>query len=147
MNSKIVVNQVLRHERPDYIPLGTYAIDQDTVERVIGHKTYVRNKAGIQLALWAGRRDEVAQSLKEDSVELFRKLDCIDIIIPFKEAALLPPAGATPQKVKKLDDVTWEAENGTVYRYSEQTNDILPVYHPPAGREKNFDEEPACTGT
>ena len=84
-----------------------YAIDCDTVEKVIGHKTYVRNKIEVQLALWAGKRDEVAQSLKEDSVDLFKKLDCIDLIIPFKEAELLPPKDYTPEKVKKLNENTW----------------------------------------
>ena len=145
MYAKTVVNQVLRHEQPDYIPLGTYAIDTDTAARVIGHKTFVRDKAGIQLALWAGRRDEVAQSLKEDSVALFQKLPNIDIVIPFKEAPLLPPAGYIPQKVKKLDDITWETETGVVYRYSELTNDILPVYFPERSQDEDFMGEPVYT--
>jgi uroporphyrinogen-III decarboxylase len=144
MDSKNAVFQVLRHEQPDYIPLGTYAIDTDTAARIIGHKTYVRDKAGIQIALWDGRRDEVAQSLKEDSVTLFEKLPCIDIIIPFKEASLLPPADYIPQKVKKLDDKTWETEGGVIYRYSELTNDILPVHIPKVDDTCNYDGEPIC---
>lgn len=130
MNAKNVVNAVLNHHQPDYIPLGTYAIDCDTVEKILGHETYVRNKIKIQIALWEGRRDEVVQSLKEDSVELFKKLDCIDVIIPFKEAMIVPPKGYVPPKVRKLEENIWEEENGTVYRYSELTNDITIVKYP-----------------
>ena len=145
MDSKTVTSQVLRYEDPAYIPLGMYAIDTDTASRILGYKTYVRDKAGIQLALWAGRRDEVAQSLKEDSVALFNKLPCVDIIIPFKEAALLPPKDYVPPKVKKLDSQTWETETGTIYRYSEITNDILPVYTPKPEHSEAYPAEPACT--
>jgi hypothetical protein len=51
MNSKEAVNSVLEHRQPDYIPIGTYAIDCDTVQRIIGHETYVRNKVNIQIAM------------------------------------------------------------------------------------------------
>ncbi|MDO8686295.1 MAG: uroporphyrinogen decarboxylase family protein [Clostridiales bacterium] len=143
MNSKEVINAVLNHRNPDYIPLGTYAIDCDTAEKVLGHETYVRNKIKIQIALWEGRRDEVAQSLKEDSVELFRKLDCIDVIIPFKEAIILPPKNYVPAKIKKLDDKTWENEDGCIYQYSEMSNDIAVVKYPEVKYlEEDFSREP-----
>lgn len=142
MNSKKVVNQVLRREQPDYIPLGMYAIDTDTVSKIIGHKTFVRDKAGIQIALWDGRRDEVAQSLKEDSVALFKKLGCIDVVIPFKEAMILPPKGYQPEKVKKIDDNTWASETGVIYKFSEAANDILPVCRPRQELEDDFNVEP-----
>lgn len=127
---KQTVNDVLNHRQPEYIPVGTYAIDCDTVEKVIGHETYVRNKVKTQVALWEGRRSEVVQSLREDSVALFKKLDGLDIIIPFKEAPLLPPADYVPPKVKKLDDTTWELEDGHIYKYSYATNDITVVKYP-----------------
>ncbi len=128
--SKQAVNDVLNRRQPEYIPLGTYAIDCDTAARIIGHETYVRNKIKIQVALWEGRRDEVVQSLKEDSVELFRKLDCIDVIVPMKEAPILPPKNYSPPRVKKIDDTTWELDDGSVYRCSYLTNDISIVKHP-----------------
>jgi hypothetical protein len=129
LNSKQVVNDVLSHRQPAYIPLGTYAIDCDTVEKIVGHETYVRNKVKTFIALMEGRRDEVLQSLKEDSVALFRKLDCIDIILPEKEAILLPPIGCEPEKYRKLCENCWQDEQGNIYRASESTNDITLVKH------------------
>jgi hypothetical protein len=41
MNAKQAVTAVLNHQTPPYIPLGTYAIDCDTVERIVGHETAV----------------------------------------------------------------------------------------------------------
>ena len=127
MNSKENVMAVLKHNNPDEIPLGMFAIDCDTVKNIIGRDTFVRNKAGQTLALWQGRRDEVVQSLKEDSIELFEKLDCIDVAIVEKEANILPPKNYEPQKVKKLDDLTWEDENGIIYRFSKISNEIVPI--------------------
>lgn len=131
MSSKSAIKAVLQHKQPEYIPFGSYVIDCDTVERVLGRPTYVRNKIQIQLALWDGRRDEVAQSLKEDSVELYRRLPSIDIIVPFTECKILPPSDYEPEKVKKLDDRTWETASGAVWRIAEQTNDIVCVKTPP----------------
>ena len=37
-------------------------IDFDTVEKIIGHETYLRAKARSRIAFWEGRHDEVAQS-------------------------------------------------------------------------------------
>jgi len=127
MKSKQCVTDVLNHKDPEYIPMGMYAIDCDTVEKIIGHETYVRNKAKTTLALWEGRRDEVVQSLKEDSVELFKKLDCIDIIIPYKEAAILPPKDYEKPNIKKIAENTWEDDKGSVYKFSELANEISAI--------------------
>ena len=150
MNSKQNVLSVLNHQNPDKIPLGMYAIDCDTVKKIIGRDTFVRNKAGQTLALWEGRRDEVAQSLKEDSIELFEKLDCIDVVIVQKEANILPPENYHPPKVKKLDDYTWEDHKGIIYRFSEVSNEIVPITHKyPKCTIKAFEEdiEPANIDT
>jgi len=135
LSHKQTVNDVLNHRDPEYIPIGTYAIDCDTVEKILGHETYVRNKVKIQIALWEGRRSEVVQSLKEDSVELFKRLDNLDIIIPFKEAPLLPPINYEPPKYKKLNDTTWELDDGHIYKCSYATNDITIVKYP----DKKYD--------
>lgn len=145
MNSKQAVYSVLEHKTPAYIPLGTYAIDCDTVEKLLGHETYVRNKVKTQIALWEGRRDEVVQSLKEDSVELFRKLDSIDVIIPQKEAVILPPADEAPARVKKVSENIWESEDGLVYQISNVTNDVTVVQDNRVYNIEDFDREPDKT--
>ena len=141
MGSKSAVNNVLNHIQPEYIPLGTYAIDCDTAARLLGRETYVRNRIKTQIALWEGRRDEVAQSLKEDSVELFNKLDVIDVIIVFKETMLLPPVDYVPPKVRQIDDESWETEDGYVYKCSYLTNDITCVSGPARQNDENMYED------
>ena len=118
MTSKECVRRVISREPAPYVPLGFYVVDYDTVEAVIGRETYVRNKIKIQKALWDGRRDEVAESFKKDTVEFFTKIDCCDIIT-FKEAAMLPPKGYDPPKVTSLDDHTWKDDQGRVWQASE----------------------------
>ena len=128
--AKRAVYDVLSHRDPDYIPLGVYTIDCDTAATILGRETFVRDKVRSQLALWAGRRDEVVQSLREDSVELYRKLSCVDLLLPSKDAPLLPPADYEPPAIEQLDEKTWRTEDGTVYRASFETNDISVVERP-----------------
>ncbi len=100
MNSRLRVSSVLKGEIPDRVPIGEYAIDSDTVERVIGHETYLRAKAKCRIAFWEGRRDEVAQSWKEDTIELHRKLPVFDIInLAAESASILPPGGYPKNEV------------------------------------------------
>ncbi len=80
MDSKERVRRALAHEPVDRVPIGFFAIDFDTVERILGHETYLRAKAKSQIAFWEGRRDEVVQSWREDTIALYRKLDFVDII-------------------------------------------------------------------
>jgi len=118
----------------DKIPLGFYAVDCDTVSRVIGRKTFVRDKIGSMLALADGRRDEVAESYKKDTVDFYRKIDCADLIIP-KEAALLPPQTYEPQPLKKIADNKWEDKQGRVFQAVFGENDIMCVYDPTLKKE------------
>ena len=116
---------------PDMVPLGDFSIDYDTVERVLGHETYVRAKAKCQIAFWEGRRDEVVQSLVEDTVDLFRKLDIYDIInLCAMTLGLVPPKGFRPEAPRRIDAVTWEYSDGRVLKYSDVTADITLVNDP-----------------
>lgn len=113
----------------DKIPLGFYVADCDTIEKVIGHKTYVRDKVGRQIAFWQGRRDEMVESYKKDTVEFYRKLDCVDLIT-FKEAPLVPPKDYEPDPPKKLDDETWEDRRGRIFKASRLSNELICVKDP-----------------
>ena len=133
MNSKERVQAAIARQPVDRVPLGFYAVDCDTVERVIGHKTYVRDKIAIQVALWEGRRAEVVESLKQDTVAFYRKIDCADIIIP-KEAALLPPQDYDPRPPRRIADDLWEDREGRVYKAAWDTNEIACIHDPTLGR-------------
>jgi len=125
--SKRSVGDALAHRESDYIPLGLYTIDCDLASKILGRKTLVRDKIGQQVELWAGRRDELVESVKTDAVELYRKLDCVDLILPAKCAPILPPRGYRPLKVKKVADDAWECEDGSFYKAAYGTNDIIRV--------------------
>jgi uroporphyrinogen-III decarboxylase len=137
MNSKERVQAALKLQVPDKIPYGEYAIDFDTVEKIIGHETYLRAKAKCQIAFWEGRRNEVVQSWKEDTVELYKKTDCLDIVNLAADACgLVPSREYIPIAQKKIDENSWEDAEGKVFRYSETTKDITLVYDP-----KKWDRE------
>lgn len=128
MNSKERVLAALHGKTPDRIPYGEYAIDFDTVEKIIGHETYLRAKAKSRIAFWEGRRDEVVASWREDMVELFTKLDCLDIVNLAAEACgLVPPKDYDPHPPKRVAENIWEDEKGNIYQYSPITEDITVV--------------------
>lgn len=131
MTGKERVLKVLGRDILDKVPWGEYAIDYDTVEKILGHETYLRAKAKSKIALWEGRRDEVAQSWKEDIIGLYKKLDFLDIInLRAMCTAFLPPKGYKPQKPRQIDENTWEFKDGRIYKYSCITGDITLVEDP-----------------
>jgi len=131
VNSKERVRRALAHLPVDRVPIGFFAIDFDTVERVLGHETYLRAKAKSQIAFWEGRRDEVVQSWREDMIELYRKLDFIDIInVGAMASGVAPPHDDEPERVRRVDAQTWEAADGRVWKYSDVTADLTIVAQP-----------------
>lgn len=129
MTGKERATRAIARESVDRVPLGFYAVDHDTVERVIGRPTYVRNKIEIQKALWDGRRAEVAEGLKKDSVEFYRKIDCADVILP-KEAMLLPPEDYLPDAPEPIGDNLWRHRDGRVFQAVPEANDMMCVKDP-----------------
>jgi len=131
MTGKERVLLALNHEIPDKVPWGEFAIDYDTVERVIGHETYLRAKAKSQIAFWEGRRDEVAQSWKEDIIEFYKKLDFIDIVnLAAMCTGFLPPRNYEPERPRRIDKNTWQFDDGRIYKYSLVTSDLTLVEDP-----------------
>jgi len=130
MNSKERVRAAVARQPVDKVPLGFYVVDYDTIEQVIGHETYVRNKVKAQIAFWEGRRDEVVESYKKDTVEFYRKVDICDIIC-FKEAPIVPPKGYVPEyPPRRVDEETWEDSQGRVYKESVISNEFVVVQDP-----------------
>jgi uroporphyrinogen decarboxylase len=124
MNSKERVTCAINKEHPDMTPLGFYLVDHDIISRVIGRPTYIRNRCAMQIALWEGRRDEMVESMKEDVIEFYTKIDCVDLLT-FKEAVKVPPAGYKPENPpKKIDDNTYEEKNGDIWKLAPESNSI-----------------------
>jgi uroporphyrinogen decarboxylase len=133
MNSKERVQRTLARQPVDRIPVGFFAIDFDTVEKILGHETYLRAKAKSQIAFWQGWRDEVVQSWKEDCIALYQKLDFVDIInVSAMASGIVPPKSYVPEKVRQVNETTWEAADGRVWKYSQVTADLTLAYDPTA---------------
>ncbi len=129
MNSKERVQACIDRKPTDAVPLGFYLVDHDTISRVIGRPTYVRNNVATHLAYWEGRRDEVVESMKQDVVEFYRKIDICDVIT-FKEACIVPPKGYQPDPPKKISEDCWEDSAGRVYKISLLSNEFVCVKNP-----------------
>lgn len=57
MNANQRVKTVFSREIPDRVPIGEFAIDFDTVEKIIGRPTYLRANAKSKLAFWENRHE------------------------------------------------------------------------------------------
>ncbi|MFI4910467.1 MAG: uroporphyrinogen decarboxylase family protein [Sedimentisphaeraceae bacterium JB056] len=136
-----ILNTFYRNEPQDVPPLGFFAIDSDSASKVLGRPTYWRAKAKCQIAFWEGRRDEVVESWKNDAIELYEKLDIIDIISVAHMAGECPPKGYQPDPPKKIADDTWQDRNGCIYKYSPVTDDISMIEDPQMWQKKHKAED------
>lgn len=128
MTSKERVLAALEGRVPDRVPYGEFAVDFDTVERIIGRETYLRAKAKSQIAFWEGRHDEVAESWLKDHLELHRRLE-LDIVTFPTATWELPPETDDPPP-RRVDPTTWEDRYGRVYKLSEISHDVTCVRDP-----------------
>lgn len=133
MNSNQRVHAVLNGDIPDRVPIGEFSVDFDTVEKILGHETYLRAKAKSQIAFWEGRHDEVAQSYLEDHIALHEKLDIDIITFPMMTWHIPPETDDEPPR--KISDDTWEDKYGRVYVYSPIAEDITIVKDPVRDRQ------------
>lgn len=131
MNSRERVIAALEHRAVDRLPLGFFAVDHDTVSKVLGRETYLRAKAKSQIALWEGRRDEVAQSWREDAIEFYSRIELIDIVpVHAMASSVLPPADYEPESPRRIAGDTWRDSAGRIYKYSPRTEDITCIEDP-----------------
>ena len=133
MNSKQRVQATLAGAVPDRVPIGEFAVDFDTVERLLGHETYLRAKAKSQIAFWEGRHAEVADSYLEDHIALHEKLDLDIVTFPAATWRIPPETDDAPPRRTSAD--TWEDRYGRVYRYSAASEDITCIHDPVADAE------------
>jgi uroporphyrinogen-III decarboxylase len=128
MTSKERVTAALEGRIPDRVPYAEFAVDFDTVERLLGHETFLRAKAKSQIAFWEGRHDEVAQSWLEDHIAIQKKLPLDIVTFPMATWEMPPPTEERPPR--RIDATTWEDAEGRVYKLSEATQDITCVHDP-----------------
>jgi uroporphyrinogen-III decarboxylase len=128
MTSKERVYAALEGRIPDRVPYAEFAVDFDTVERLLGHETFLRAKAKSQIAFWEGRHDEVAQSWLEDHIALQKTLPLDIVTFPMATWEMPPAADGPPPR--RIDASTWEDREGRVYRLSEATQDISCIHDP-----------------
>ncbi|MBP1660958.1 MAG: methylcobalamin:coenzyme methyltransferase [Candidatus Aminicenantes bacterium] len=128
MTSKERVAAALEGRIPDRVPYAEFAVDFDTVERLLGHETFLRAKAKSQIAFWEGRHDEVAQSWLEDHIALHKKLPLDIVTFPMATWEMPPATGEPPPR--RLDSTTWEDREGRIFKLSEATQDITCVHDP-----------------
>jgi hypothetical protein len=133
MNSKQRVLATLAGELPDRVPIGEFAVDFDTVERLLGHETYLRAKAKSQIAFWEGRHAEVAESYIKDHITLHEKLELDIVTFPAATWRIPPETDDAPPRRTSPD--TWEDKYGRVYRYSAASEDITCIHDPVADAE------------
>ena len=146
MNAKERVNLVFQGQIPDRVPIGEFAIDFDTVEKIIGHETYLRAKAKSRIAFWEGRHADVAESYRKDHIEFHEKLP-IDIINFPMATWKIPPETDDPPP-RRIDATTWEDKYGRIYKFSEITQDIVCMADPTAaGNFYSIDGDPLATMT
>lgn len=125
MKSKERMLAVLNGECPDQVPTGEMGVDYPITEYVLGHPTFYRGKHREKSAVWAGQRDEVVASQKNDLVELALKLgwDFIPVFLTYRSGQNYAPAVF-------LDATTWKDAYDRIWKYSTVTEDILCVESP-----------------
>lgn len=125
MKLKERVLKTLNHEEPDRVPIGEFGIDHDIGEKVLGRKTYWRSKARTTKALWAGKRDEVVESYKQDIVELVKRLD--HDLVPVH---LVPPRNHRLNSAEQIGENVWKDEQDQIWKYSKGNDSLLLVDTP-----------------
>ncbi len=133
MTPKERVRAAIEHREPDIVPIGEWIIDHEPASLVLGRPTFLRGKTNLIKAMWQGHRDEVVNSTKRDISELVRRLDldlvCVDLTFP-QDIAYEQP--------EQVDERTWRDTNGNVFRYSEQTEDLMLLERGSGPREPEF---------
>jgi len=137
------VLKTLKHEEPDIVPWGEHWVDYNVYEDILGRETFLHAKMKETRALWEGRQDEIAECYKRDTVDLAEALG-FDIVPVY----VLGWYGTEHRPMKRLDEDTYQDEDGHIYRVSSVTHDLMPyrvnpeAYTPPTLEdvEREIDE-------
>ncbi len=147
------VFKTLEHQEPDIIPWGEVYIDYTVYEDILGRKSFVHAKIQEVKAWWEGQDEEIIESYKRDIVDLTRALghDIVTAeLFPRSMYILIGQRGQDGfrKPMKKLDENTYQDDDGSIWHVSMTTHELLPYwlnpesYTPPTleGIEKAIDE-------
>ena len=124
LTSKERVRMALAHVEPDRVPLGEMGIDYPVIEQALGHETFYRAQGKERTAIWAGRRDNVVHSQKQDLVSLVRGLewDIVPVWLTYSDQVdYRPRRFLTDNKLK------WEDANGNLWQAPDEVGDALCI--------------------
>ena len=124
MNSKARVVAAINHQEPDRVPVGEMGIDYPIVEQVLGHPTFYRAQGKERMAIWAGRRDQVVRSQKEDLVALVRALewDIVPVWLTYSDRV-----DYHPRRFLSQDRLKWEDTQGNTWQAPDEKGDALCI--------------------
>lgn len=124
MTGKERVKTALAHCEPDRVPVGEMGIDAPMVQEVLGHPTFYRAHGRERSAIWAGRRDEVVRSQKDDLVALVRRLqwDFVPVWLTYSKQVDYRPA-----RYLSEDRLKWMDSEGNTWQAPSETADALCV--------------------
>ncbi|MDY6913046.1 MAG: uroporphyrinogen decarboxylase family protein [Planctomycetota bacterium] len=111
----------LEHREPDRIPWGEHSINYNVYEDILGRESFVQAQFKETQAYWSGRRDEVVASYKRDIPDLTRALE-FDVV----KAHVVPAGDYRPKPMEKVDEETYRDEEGSLFRVSATTEDLMP---------------------
>jgi hypothetical protein len=140
MTPKERVRAALKHEEPDYVPVGEFAIDYPMFEAVLGRPSFWRGHYKTTKALWEGRRDEVVESMIADAIEFFHKTDQ-DLVMVMG----VPSKYKQVEPMEEIGPKTYRDQNGDVYQVSEKSQWLMCIKRNQPWREYTVEDFPMPT--